>query len=89
MRYSLSSQATNYLPSIHQGTATVVNQWPVSGARSGLIDLTANKLYVAGSTTNLTDSGGNNVQDGYFTVIDLSALHRFHAHPHRQWGQGL
>jgi hypothetical protein len=52
----------------------VVQQWPVSGARRGLIDLTANKLYVAGSTTTLIDSGGNNVQNGYFTVIDLTAL---------------
>jgi hypothetical protein len=52
----------------------VVKQWPVSGARRGLIDLTANKLYVAGSSTNVVDSGGNNVQDGYFTVIDLTAL---------------
>jgi hypothetical protein len=53
---------------------SIVKQWPVSGARRGLIDLTANKLYVAGSTTNLVDSGGNNIQDGYFTVIDLAAL---------------
>lgn len=53
---------------------TIVKQWPVSGARRGLIDLTAQKLYVAGSTTNLVDSGGNNVQDGYFTVIDLATL---------------
>jgi len=54
-------------------TATVGNTWTVPGARRGLIDLTANKLYVAGSTTTLTDSGGNNVQDGYFTTIDLTA----------------
>jgi hypothetical protein len=68
-----TAQATNYLPSIHQGSAMVVNQWSVSGAHIGLIDLTANKLYVAGSTTTLTDSGGNNVQDGFFTTIDLTA----------------
>lgn len=55
-------------------SATVVKQWSVSGARRGLIDLSANKLYVAGSTSNLIDSGGNNVQNGYFTVIDLTAL---------------
>jgi hypothetical protein len=69
----VSTPATNFFPSIYQGTATVVNHWPVSGARSGLIDLAANKLYVAGSTTTLIDSGGNNVQDGYFTIIDLTA----------------
>ncbi len=76
-----SSQATSYLPSIHQGSATVVQQWPLVnsngvsiGAHIGLIDLAANKLYVAGSTgTLLTDSGGNSVPDGYFTVIDLTA----------------
>ena len=61
----------DYLPSIHQGTATVVNQWPVKGAQVGLIDLTANKLYVAGNT--ITISGGNTVQNGFFTVIDLTA----------------
>jgi hypothetical protein len=56
-------------------TATVGHAWPVNGARIGLIDVTANKLYVAGSTgTNLTDAGGYNVRDGYFTVIDLTAL---------------
>ncbi len=56
------------------GTAKVIQQWTVSGARRGLIDLTANRLYVAGSsTTNLIDAGGNVVQDGYFTVIDLAA----------------
>jgi len=70
-------------------TAKVINTWPVKGARHGLIDLTANKLYVAGSTTTsiandcpfadlgtpacATNNGGNNVQDGYFTVIDLAA----------------
>jgi hypothetical protein len=53
--------------------ATVLNQWPVMGARIGLIDLKANKLYLAGSSTTLTDAGGNNVQDGYFTVLDLTA----------------
>jgi len=57
----------------HTGTAKVVKQWNVSGARRGLIDLTANKLYVAGSTTVLPDSAGNLVQDGFFTTIDLSA----------------
>ncbi len=62
-----------FLPVIRPGTATVVNQWSVSGAHIGLIDLTANKLYVAGSTGNVTDSGGNNVPNGYFTVIDLTA----------------
>jgi hypothetical protein len=51
----------------------VVKTWAVNGARRGLIDLTANKLYVAGSATTLTDSAGNSVQDGYFTVIDLAA----------------
>jgi hypothetical protein len=51
----------------------VLQQIPVSGARRGLIDLTANKLYVAGSTTTLTDASGNHVQDGYFTSIDLAA----------------
>jgi YVTN family beta-propeller protein len=54
-------------------TASVVKTWPVSGARRGLMDTTANKLYVAGSSSTLTDSGGNNVLDGYFTVIDLNA----------------
>jgi hypothetical protein len=71
-------------------TATVLNQWTVSGARIGLIDLTANNLYVAGSTMSSTaidcpfadvsnatlcaqNLGGNNVQDGYLTVIDLKA----------------
>ena len=69
--------------------ATVTNQWPVNGARIGLIDLTANKLYVAGSMTTLFSNdcpfadlgtpacsgnlGGNNVQDGWFSVIDLEA----------------
>jgi DNA-binding beta-propeller fold protein YncE len=53
-------------------TATVLNQWTVNGARRGLIDLKANKLYVAGSTTTFIDGGGNNVQDGFFTVIDLA-----------------
>jgi DNA-binding beta-propeller fold protein YncE len=69
---------------------TVVKQLLVNGARRGLIDLTANKLYVAGSMTTSTaidcpfpeivnstctsaNSGGNNVQDGWFTVIDLNA----------------
>ncbi len=67
----------------------VVNQWLVNGARIGLIDLTANKLYVAGSMTTLFSNdcpfadlgtpacsgnlGENNVQDGWFTVIDLTA----------------
>jgi hypothetical protein len=51
-----------------------VQQIPVSGARRGLIDLTAKKLYVTGSTTTtLTDAGNNVVQDGYFTTIDLAA----------------
>jgi DNA-binding beta-propeller fold protein YncE len=59
-----SSQAASYLPSILQGTATVVNQWTVSGARIGLIDLKANMLYVAG--TNPINN------DGYFTVINLA-----------------
>jgi hypothetical protein len=68
-------------------TATVLNQWQVSGARIGMIDTTANVLYVAGSTTTSTaidcpftqlpncagGTGGNNVQDGYFTVINLTA----------------
>jgi hypothetical protein len=68
-------------------TATVLNQWQVSGAQIGLIDLTANKLYVAGSSMASTaidcpfaqlpgcasGTGGNKVQDGYFTVIDLTA----------------
>jgi len=66
--------------------ATVVRQWtaPTLGARRGLIDLTANKLYVAGSVTTSTSNdcpytgaapactGVNNVQDGFFTVIDLT-----------------
>ncbi len=63
----------NFLPVIRQGTATVANQWTVSGAHIGLIDLTANKLYVAGSTGNLTDAGGNSVPNGFFTTIDLTA----------------
>jgi hypothetical protein len=70
-------------------TAKVLKTWPLLGARHGLIDLTANKLYVAGSSTTsvsndcpfaevgtpacAANSGGNNVQDGYFTVIDLAA----------------
>jgi len=54
--------------------ATVVKQWGVNGAQRGMIDLTANKLYVVGSTGATTvDAGGNNVNDGYFTVIDLAA----------------
>ncbi len=69
--------------------AKVLNQWTqVKGAEIGLIDLTANKLYVAGSsmastaidcpfphlaTCTTATSGGNNVQDGYLTVIDLTA----------------
>jgi hypothetical protein len=52
--------------------ATVLNQWTVNGARIGLIDQTANKLYVAGSNSTLTDQGGNTVQNGYFTIIDLT-----------------
>lgn len=44
-------------------TATVVNTWPVKGAQRGLIDLSANKLYVVGSTG----------PDGFFTTIDLAA----------------
>jgi hypothetical protein len=65
--YNISAQATNYLPNIHQGAATKVNQWSVKGAQRGLIDPTANKLYLVGNT--ITTSGGK----GYFTVIDLSA----------------
>jgi hypothetical protein len=53
-------------------TATVLNQWTVNGARIGLIDTTANNLYVAGSNATVTDSGGNNVQNGFFTVINLT-----------------
>ena len=73
--------------------AKVLNQWQQVngkqiGAQIGLIDLTANKLYVAGSTLTSTaidcpfpqlatcttaSGGGGNVQDGYFTVIDLTA----------------
>jgi hypothetical protein len=74
-------------PSIHPASATVVKQWMVSGARRGLIDLTANNLYVVGSTMASTaidcpfaqlpacasGTGGNNVQDGYFTTINLAA----------------
>ena len=55
-------------------TAKVINQLAVSGARIGLIDLTANKLYVAGSTGTLSDSGGKTVANGFFTVIDLKAF---------------
>jgi hypothetical protein len=54
-------------------TATVLNNWQVKGAQSGLIDLVAGKLYVAGSTgATLIDAGGKVVQDGFFTAIDLS-----------------
>ena len=68
---------------------TVKNQWPVNGARIGLLDRVANKLYVAGSmttsfsndcafkderTTGCAAPGANNVQDGWFTTIDLTAL---------------
>jgi hypothetical protein len=71
-------------------TATVLNQWTVNGARIGLIDPTANMLYVAGSTMSSTAidcpfadlgtpacattpaNGGNNVQNGFFTVINLT-----------------
>ncbi len=54
-------------------TSTVVKSWPVNGARRGLMDLKANKLYVVGSTSTVSDSAGNAVQDGYFTTIDLAA----------------
>jgi len=71
-------------------TATVLNQWTVSGARIGLIDTTTNTLYVAGSTASstaidcpfadlgtpacaTTANGGNNVQNGFFTMINLAA----------------
>ncbi len=57
----------------HTGTAKVVQQWAVNGARRGLIDTKANKLYVAGSTTVFTDAGGKFVQDGFFTTIDLAS----------------
>jgi hypothetical protein len=53
-------------------SANVLNVWAVNGARRGLIDTTANKLYVTGSTTLVTDGGGYTVQDGYFSVIDLT-----------------
>ena len=53
-------------------TATVLNQWTVNGARIGLMDRTANMLYVAGSN-GMVPSGGNTVQNGYFTVINLTA----------------
>ena len=64
------------------------SNWQANRRGRGLIDLTANKLYVAGSTITSTaidcpypqlatcttaTGGGNNVQDGYFTVIDLAA----------------
>jgi len=72
------------------GTAKVTNQWNsnnnVLGARRGLIDRTANKLYVAGSATTAISNdcpftgsapncttGKNIVQDGFFTTIDLAA----------------
>jgi hypothetical protein len=65
--------ATATVSGITTTTFTVGNQWGVSGAQDGFIDLTANKLYVAGSTGSTSvDSGGNNVQDGYFTTIDLT-----------------
>ena len=53
--------------------ATVTAQWGVQGAQVGYMDLTGNKLYVAGSATKLTDSGGNTVGDGHFTIVDLTA----------------
>ncbi len=52
--------------------ATVLNQWTVNGARIGLIDTTANILYVSGSNGTLIDTGGNNVQNGFFTEINLT-----------------
>jgi hypothetical protein len=64
---------TTYTATTLPSPVTVLNQWAVKGARIGLIDLTANKLYLAGSTTTLIDASGNNVQDGYFTVLDLTA----------------
>lgn len=69
-----------------QISAKVINQFQVSGARRGLIDLKANKLYVTGSlsTSAANDcpftgsapsctTGVNVVQDGFFTVIDTAA----------------
>ena len=48
--YNISSPRPPALsPGIHRHRHRR-QQWPVSGARIGLIDLTANKLYVAGST---------------------------------------
>ena len=70
-------------------TPAVLKTWSVNGARIGLIDLTANKLYVAGSTNtsfsndcafinlatcDANNNGGHNVQDGWFNVIDLTDL---------------
>jgi hypothetical protein len=67
--------------------AVINTPWLVNGARIGLIDRTANKLYVAGSLTtsfsndcafanlptcDANNNGGHNVQDGWFTVIDLT-----------------
>lgn len=67
--------ATGYtFAALHTGSANVVAQIPVNGARIGLIDTTANKLYVAGSNGTTVDSGGNTVQNGWFTTIDLTAL---------------
>ena len=89
---TITPQTPNATGSV--ATATVLNQWTVNGARIGLIDTTANMLYVAGSTMTSTaidcpfaelgtpacattpadggNNGGNNVQDGYFTAINLT-----------------
>jgi DNA-binding beta-propeller fold protein YncE len=53
--------------------ATVLNVWQVQGAQAAYFSASTNKLYVAGSTGAVsTDSGANNVFDGWFTAIDLT-----------------
>jgi len=52
--------------------APVLNQWGVQGAQVGYVNQSANKLYVAGSSATITDSGGNTVQNGNFVIVDLT-----------------
>lgn len=52
--------------------ATVIARWGVPGATTGVIDRYQNKLWIAGSSKIVTDSAGNSVFDGNFTLVDLT-----------------